>query len=128
MKVGKRFAAEILLGVKLEVAAFTFCKACCKNNENMSIQQGAFAAKKVRSNMEKRERQYSNDGKLEASHYNSKYMNSIWGMYNRFSVHNLKKVMDRNIQSQSNVGQAVKGLAASTNLSVSAERLSYQRM
>ncbi|KAJ9586557.1 hypothetical protein L9F63_028400, partial [Diploptera punctata] len=26
--------------------------------------------------------------------YNSKLMNSIWGLYNRYSVHNLKKVTD----------------------------------
>lgn len=26
--------------------------------------------------------------------YNSKMMNSIWGMYNRYSVHNFKKNID----------------------------------
>jgi uncharacterized phage-associated protein len=26
--------------------------------------------------------------------YNSKLMNSIWGLYNRYSVHNLKKVTE----------------------------------
>nr|CAD7445906.1 unnamed protein product [Timema bartmani] len=26
--------------------------------------------------------------------YNSKLMNSIWGLYNRYSVHNLKKITD----------------------------------
>lgn len=109
------------------------------------MSQGAFAAKKVRKNMENRYYD-SRDLKQDASNYNSKYMNSIWGMYNRFSVHNLKKIMDDNTcQSEqwvecwlnifdilvpwlvfrASVGQAVKGLAAYSGLSVSMERLSY---
>ena len=28
--------------------------------------------------------------------YNSKLMNSIWGLYNRYSVHNFKKIIDAN--------------------------------
>lgn len=34
---------------------------------------------------------------LNPMKYNSKMMNSIWGMYNRYSVHNLKKIMDDDI-------------------------------
>lgn len=29
--------------------------------------------------------------------YNSKMMNSIWGMYNRYSVHNFKKNIDNKV-------------------------------
>lgn len=28
--------------------------------------------------------------------YNSKLMNSIWGLYNRYSPHNVKKINDAN--------------------------------
>lgn len=28
--------------------------------------------------------------------YNSKLMNSIWGLYNRYSVHNFKKIIGAN--------------------------------
>lgn len=34
---------------------------------------------------------------LNPMNYSSKYMNSIWGQYNRYSVHNLKKIMDKNV-------------------------------
>lgn len=61
----------------------------------MSVPQGAHAAFKIRKNME-RANLHDNIMKQETANYNSKYMNSIWGMYNRFSVHNLKKVMDSN--------------------------------
>lgn len=36
------------------------------------------------------------DPTMNPHHYNSKLMNSIWGMYNRYSVHNFKKNMDAN--------------------------------
>ncbi|XP_066151788.1 uncharacterized protein [Euwallacea fornicatus] len=129
MRVGRSRESELIDLRKLAAAAFDLCEECSLNNkENMSVPQGAFAAKKVRRNNEKYENEFYGE-KMNASNYNSKYMNSIWGMYNRFSVHNLKKMMDKNGQPhQANVGQAVKGLVASSNLSVSMERLSYLPM
>ncbi|KAL1488879.1 hypothetical protein ABEB36_014672 [Hypothenemus hampei] len=96
MKVRRQFGtSEVRASSKLagRIGIFDFCKSCVDNRENMSVPQGAFAAKKARNNMEKWENQQS---KENAFHYNSKYMNSIWGMYNRFSVHNLKQRMDDN--------------------------------
>ncbi|XP_066246188.1 uncharacterized protein [Euwallacea similis] len=129
MRVGGSRETELTDLSKLASVDFDLCKECALNNkENMSVPQGAFATKKVRRNNEKYENEFYEE-KMNASNYNSKYMNSIWGMYNRFSVHNLKKMMDKNVQShQANVGQAVKGLVASSNLSVSMERLSYLPM
>ncbi|XP_030752029.1 uncharacterized protein LOC115879379 [Sitophilus oryzae] len=103
------------------VIDFGFCKDCLEEEIKMSVPQGAFASIKVRKNMNKMIDDYA-PTKQEPSKYNSKYMNSIWGMYNRFSVHNLKKLTDSNA-SQSTV-QGVKGLNASSQLSVSVERIS----
>lgn len=36
----------------------------------------------------------SADQEQPPAKYNSKLMNSIWGLYNRYSVHNLKKVTE----------------------------------
>lgn len=33
---------------------------------------------------------------LTPTNYNSKFMDSIWGQYNRYSVHNLKKILNNN--------------------------------
>lgn len=57
------------------------------------VPQGVFAARKVRLNEEKL-KNYSDGPSLAPTKYSSKYMNSIWGMYNRYSVHNLKKNLD----------------------------------
>ncbi|XP_076282600.1 uncharacterized protein LOC143210041 [Lasioglossum baleicum] len=81
-----------------------------------SIPQGAFAACKVRRNLERNTMiTHSMDRKEKAGKealfnsrlseedreptpmkYNSKLMNSIWGLYNRYSVHNFKKNTDAN--------------------------------
>lgn len=39
--------------------------------------------------------------------YNSKLMNSIWGLYNRYSVHNFKKNTDANEGFLATVWQTV---------------------
>ncbi|EFA08253.1 hypothetical protein TcasGA2_TC005881 [Tribolium castaneum] len=57
------------------------------------VPQGVFAARKIRQN-ERNLKNYNHDSYLTPTKYSSKYMNSIWGMYNRYSVHNLKKNMD----------------------------------
>uniref|UniRef100_A0A6M2DCM6 Putative product n=1 Tax=Xenopsylla cheopis TaxID=163159 RepID=A0A6M2DCM6_XENCH len=54
-----------------------------------AIPQGAFAACKIRENRECLE--------LTPVKYNSKLMNSIWGMYNRYSPYNFKKSNDTEI-------------------------------
>ncbi|XP_022916294.1 uncharacterized protein [Onthophagus taurus] len=70
-----------------------------------TVGHAAFAVCKVRENREKTIQRMQNiDEKkpFNIDHqmaytpmkYNSKLMNSIWGMYNRYSVHNLKKIMD----------------------------------
>lgn len=83
-----------------------------------AVPQGAFATKKVRRNEEKRKEfhcklfstlnkisiyKYNPLGTTELNpmNYSSKYMNSIWGQYNRYSVHNLKKIMDNTVISMS---------------------------
>jgi len=68
-----------------------------------SVPFGGYAAQKVRHNMtlssnasnfdnKKKTHSYSNDMSVEISpsKYCAKMMNSIWGLYNRYSVHNLK--------------------------------------
>lgn len=39
---------------------------------------------------------------LSPLQYNSKLMNSVWGMYNRYSVHNLKKNIDADFKFAAN--------------------------
>lgn len=97
---------------ELDTAIFDTCLDCRKM---AAIPQGAFAAYKVRSNMEKSfpwesemipakqsekknaSQHYQNQTVLEnPMKYSSKLMNSIWGLYNRYSVHNFKKNTDAN--------------------------------
>ncbi|XP_054269231.1 uncharacterized protein LOC128990722 [Macrosteles quadrilineatus] len=72
-----------------------------------SIPQGAFASFKIRQGMDgkgynklKEEKCFPPVNKKLVEHsplkYNSKMMNSIWGQYNRYSVHNMKKNTDSN--------------------------------
>lgn len=80
-----------------------------------AIPQGAYAVCKVRHNLErnslitpieKREKPGKENifnvrppvegWELTPLKYNSKLMNSIWGLYNRYSVHNFKKNTDAN--------------------------------
>jgi len=69
-----------------------------------SIPMGAFASMKVRDQQKQQQEEknsyYGMNLKMSANNmeahehppakYNSKLMNSIWGQYNRFSVHNIK--------------------------------------
>lgn len=41
--------------------------------------------------------------------YNSKLMNSIWGLYNRYSVHNFKKNTDAEKGARGGVAAAIWG-------------------
>lgn len=92
----------------------------CHKEKMSSIPQGAYAAWKVRMNEGKNQVPNTNNmlsAKRKDSEknipqqpyypnvnkkfleqppvkYNSKLMNSIWGLYNRYSVHNLKKVTE----------------------------------
>ncbi|XP_063244105.1 uncharacterized protein LOC134543165 [Bacillus rossius redtenbacheri] len=95
----------------LEDALFDFCSGCYEFRM-ASIPQGAYAAKKIRacidnktmsvSNMKASEKSSSHqyfayakkDFEYLPAKYNGKMMNSIWGLYNRYSVHNMKKITD----------------------------------
>ncbi|KAJ8915114.1 hypothetical protein NQ315_000366 [Exocentrus adspersus] len=81
-----------------ESIVLEFCPACRLNMA--AVPQGAFAAKKVRQNEGKR-KDFNYTTELNPMNYSSKYMNSIWGQYNRYSVHNLKKIMDDGVWSLS---------------------------
>lgn len=91
-----------------------------------SIPQGAFAAWKVRCNeelavsiptmdrKEKKENIFNPRPPLEGWEltplkYNSKLMNSIWGLYNRYSVHNFKKNTDAEEGARGGVAAAIWG-------------------
>ncbi|KAK9711563.1 hypothetical protein QE152_g25405 [Popillia japonica] len=109
---------------------FEYCSHCgCSFAEMSTIGHAAFAVCKVRQNNEKmvikmqsieleKDKFYDEQHNMEPNpmKYNSKMMNSIWGMYNRYSVHNFKKNIDdkvggfaANQQSQS-VGPAASGV------------------
>ena len=64
-----------------------------------AVPHGAFMAKKWSENQRRipREKVSFWDGNMELNplQYNSKMMNSIWGLYNRYSVHNLKNSLDK---------------------------------
>ncbi|KAJ9593105.1 hypothetical protein L9F63_027653, partial [Diploptera punctata] len=83
----------------LQEIVFDICPGCRKMS---SVPQGAYATWKVRLN-EGKNQLSMRQGKVclnahyleqPPAKYNSKLMNSIWGLYNRYSVHNLKKVTD----------------------------------
>ncbi|XP_050472842.1 uncharacterized protein LOC126864946 [Bombus huntii] len=109
-KIKIREESATTRSVKRSLADLLF--EICKDCERMAaIPQGAFAACKVRRNLERnamitspieeREkvgkentfnmRPPSEGRELTPLKYNSKLMNSIWGLYNRYSVHNFKK-------------------------------------
>ncbi|XP_078044785.1 uncharacterized protein LOC144474109 [Augochlora pura] len=101
--------------VKKEIAELLF-ETCTGCKKMAAIPQGALTACKVRRNLErntmishpidKKEKtgkdvlfssRLSVEGReLTPMKYNSKLMNSIWGLYNRYSVHNFKKNTDAN--------------------------------
>ncbi|XP_026726720.1 uncharacterized protein LOC113493096 isoform X1 [Trichoplusia ni] len=84
---------------------FFNCKAC-QNRRMASIPPSAFSAGRIRDTQ--RDMKVSNKTKgnesskffnttfmeLSPLKYNSKLMNSIWGLYNRYSPHNVKKIND----------------------------------
>jgi len=82
-----------------------FSVKACKCAKTMPV--GAFAVQKVKENAERYKKQFELNNThgdkyfkgynidLSPTKYSSKYMNSVWGMYNRYSCHNLKKVMDK---------------------------------
>ncbi|XP_076282547.1 uncharacterized protein LOC143210014 [Lasioglossum baleicum] len=98
---------------KREIAELLF-ETCTGCKKMAAIPQGAFTACKVRCNLERNTMITHNmDQKEKAGKealfnarlseegreptpmkYNSKLMNSIWGLYNRYSVHNFKKNTD----------------------------------
>jgi len=84
---------------------FDYCADC--NRYNMpALPQSAFAVHKIRAHMEKNmtvakvqtgekqpdNRIYPNKKLMDYTpvKYNSKFMNAIWGHYNRYSPHNIK--------------------------------------
>ncbi|KAK4874612.1 hypothetical protein RN001_013972 [Aquatica leii] len=81
-----------------------------------AVPQGAFMMKKYRENQQRNSKEqipfFNDNMELNPLKYNSKMMNSIWGLYNRYSVHNLKNknacadVLNQQIQS---VGAASTG-------------------
>ncbi|KAG8230177.1 hypothetical protein J437_LFUL006109 [Ladona fulva] len=87
-------------------AIFTECKDCCYCRKSMSsIPQAMHAACKVHMNLEDGglwqtssllEDKGQQKGVMDhpLAKYNSKLMNSIWGLYNRYSVHNFKRVTE----------------------------------
>ncbi|XP_011633403.1 uncharacterized protein LOC105424717 [Pogonomyrmex barbatus] len=104
----------------------------CIDCERMSaVPQGAFAAIKVRENMDKKNAASTSAMKTENKEdtekkrfisypktpqegweltllkYNSKLMNSIWGQYNRYSVHNFKKNTDAEKGARGGVAAAI---------------------
>ncbi|XP_052128648.1 uncharacterized protein LOC113201682 isoform X2 [Frankliniella occidentalis] len=61
-----------------------------------AIPQGVLAARAVAANNAKMPEAARSEMAFEHPplKYNSKLMNSIWGLYNRYSVHNFKKNTD----------------------------------
>ncbi|CAH2043742.1 unnamed protein product, partial [Iphiclides podalirius] len=90
--------------LKSENILLNLCKACETNMA--SIPPSAFSAGRIReaernmkiSNIDKGNPSSKvfniNATELTPLKYNSKLMNSIWGFYNRYSPHNVKKVND----------------------------------
>ncbi|KAM3965792.1 uncharacterized protein ACR2FA_000116 [Aphomia sociella] len=86
---------------------FNLCKAC-ELKIMAAVPPSAFSAGRIRdtqrnkgdmklkTNVTKGNEKFFNTAFMELSplKYNSKLMNSIWGFYNRYSPHNVKKVND----------------------------------
>lgn len=109
----KKVAEENLAKIVQRKIAELLFENCFDCGRMAIIPQGAFAACKVRRNLERnsmitpieenekvgKENVFSERPPLEGWEltplkYNSKLMNSIWGLYNRYSVHNFKKNND----------------------------------
>ncbi|KAL6260741.1 hypothetical protein P5V15_008264 [Pogonomyrmex californicus] len=102
-------------------------ESCIDCGRMSAVPQGAFAAIKVRENMDKKKAvsamktENKEDTKrfhpypktpqegweLTLLKYNSKLMNSIWGQYNRYSVHNFKKNTDAEKGARGGVAAAI---------------------
>ncbi|XP_043673375.1 uncharacterized protein LOC122631571 isoform X1 [Vespula pensylvanica] len=102
-------------------------ESCTDCRKMAAVPQAAFAASKVRCNekhdnslisliegKEKASKENTYNGRfylegweLTPLKYNSKLMNSIWGLYNRYSVHNFKKNTDANEGFLATVWQTV---------------------
>lgn len=103
-------------------------ESCADCEKMAALPQAAFAASKVRCNQkhdndgmisaiegkEKASKEYTYNGRLYLKgweltplKYNSKLMNSIWGLYNRYSVHNFKKNTDADEESLATVWKKV---------------------
>ncbi|XP_035743608.1 uncharacterized protein LOC118451304 isoform X1 [Vespa mandarinia] len=109
-KIGEYIHTTFLKNLLKELL-FESCPDCKKM---AAVPQAAFAASKVRHNekhdnsmisviegKEKASKENTYNGRfylegweLTPLKYNSKLMNSIWGLYNRYSVHNFKKNTD----------------------------------
>ncbi|CAH0725715.1 unnamed protein product, partial [Brenthis ino] len=112
------------------------CKAC---QENMaSIPPSAFSARRIRETQ--RDMKVSNIKKgteppqyfhtklteLTPLKYNSKLMNSIWGFYNRYSPHNVKKINDAltfNQELQQSAANSSNKIQSETMLTLPATKL-----
>ncbi|XP_026321353.1 uncharacterized protein LOC113231305 [Hyposmocoma kahamanoa] len=97
---------EALNNLTLGSIFFNLCEAC-QVQTMASIPPSAFSAGRIRetqrdmkvSNPSKGSRndsgKFFNTSMIESPlKYNSKLMNSIWGFYNRYSPHNVKKIND----------------------------------
>ncbi|XP_068617914.1 uncharacterized protein [Battus philenor] len=103
LKGNKR--GEACISSNSDKIVFKLCEACQKNTM-ASIPPSAFSAGRIRQ--AERDMKISNIDKKNPANkffnaditgltplkYNSKLMNSIWGFYNRYSPHNVKKVND----------------------------------
>ncbi|CAB3234112.1 unnamed protein product [Arctia plantaginis] len=91
--------------VTLRKIFFNLCKGC-QLEIMASIPPSAFSARRIRETQHNMKLSNTNKGneskkffaetflELSPLKYNSKLMNSIWGLYNRYSPHNVKKVND----------------------------------
>ncbi|KAJ8681227.1 hypothetical protein QAD02_017014 [Eretmocerus hayati] len=120
--------------LSLSVNELLFQAACIECGKMSAIPQGAFAALHVRKNMgqdfdgsestNKKESRNCGFSPLQEGReltplkYNSKLMNSIWGLYNRYSVHNFKKIDANDIGLVQAWGESREGRAAAVGVTV----------
>ncbi|KAF5285873.1 hypothetical protein FQA39_LY04334 [Lamprigera yunnana] len=95
-----------------------------KTGKMSAAPQAAFMVRKYREMDQKPSEEYvpfsTDHMALNPVKYNSKMMNSIWGLYNRYSVHNLKDSLDKNtfVDAVVQQKQSVAGTASSGSKSV----------
>ncbi|CAL8073518.1 unnamed protein product [Orchesella dallaii] len=103
-RVGLEERSEVVSRDKLLKTTVPTCKSCGTSRMS-SIPMGAHAAFKVRNTLNANGDRFDKQQQPSVSftntdaappqptppaRYNSKLMNSVWGMYNRYSVHNIK--------------------------------------